>query len=592
MDRPATNDTILPFDGRHEAPRDLTGLTLGDFRVERLLGRGGMGEVYLGTQLSLNRPVALKVLLASFSANPTYLGRLKSEATAVAKLNHPNIVHIYMLGCVDDVHFIAMEYVEGINLRDYITKKGALELPLAFSVMKQTSQAIAAAGAVGLIHRDIKPENILLTRKGRVKVTDFGLCRDLATGAVHLTQSGITMGTPLYMSPEQAQGHEVDHRSDLYSLGVTFYHMLTGDPPFRGDTALAVALKQVREAPRSMLIHRPDLPQDLDRLVLKLIAKSPNDRYQSAIEMLADLAKLRESVPFGSAATVTETSQDLAQTEESPAPRGASGTARAKPSSLGARSTALDGFAGWGSLPLAGLARLSWPLVLALGVAFSLGGVVLGWTARRPALSAITADGRALAPGLWLEPRWKSIPQQASAQEQLRYALFQAAREDWGPAFMAVPGYFPQAHDQVSKAYTQLARVYYRRADLDALAALEAELSQWKDASGYDQELIHVVHVALKVRSATKMGKADFLEIAEGFRKLTRDDVPDMYDLALLELSLELCADATVAATQAEAEPALRQALHTFQTQIVRRLYRLELPKMNRAISRAALKKQ
>ena len=238
----------------------MTGVLLGDFQVEKLLGRGGMGEVYLATQVSLDRPVALKVLVPDFARNPTYLAGLKSEATAVAKLNHPNIVHVYMLGCIDEIHFIAMEYVQGTNLREYIVKKGALDLPLAYSMMKQTAQAIGAAGEIGLIHRDVKPENILMTKKGRVKVADFGLCRDQEGEDVHITQSGVTMGTPLYMSPEQAQGHPVDHRSDLYSLGVTFYHMLAGVAPFHADTALALALKQVREKPRSMLVHRPDLP--------------------------------------------------------------------------------------------------------------------------------------------------------------------------------------------------------------------------------------------------------------------------------------------------------------------------------------------
>ena len=140
------------------ADRDLTGVTLGDFRIEKLLGRGGMGEVYLATQLSLSRPVALKVLRPNLAANPTYLGRLRTEATAVAKLNHPNIVHVYTFGCVDQINFIAMEYVQGTNLKEYIIKKGALDLPLAFSIMRQTGQAIGAAGEVGLVHRDVKPE--------------------------------------------------------------------------------------------------------------------------------------------------------------------------------------------------------------------------------------------------------------------------------------------------------------------------------------------------------------------------------------------------------------------------------------------------
>ena len=164
--RPSIHDSLLPGEAGGPPGHDLTGVTLDDFRVEKLLGRGGMGEVYLATQVSLNRPVALKVLKPDFAANPTYLGRLKTEATAVAKLNHPNIVHVYTLGCVGDIHFIAMEYVQGTNLKDYITKKGALELPLAYSIMKQAGQAIGAAGEIGLIHRDVKPENILLTQEG------------------------------------------------------------------------------------------------------------------------------------------------------------------------------------------------------------------------------------------------------------------------------------------------------------------------------------------------------------------------------------------------------------------------------------------
>src|SRR5271156_8931 len=273
VDRRSSESMAWGNDGDSNSNRDLTGMTLGDFQVEKLLGQGGMGDVYLATQLSLNRPVALKVLRSNYASNPTYLARLRSEATAVAKLNHPNIVHVYTLGCVDQINFIAMEYVQGTNLREYFIKKGALDLPLAFSIMRQTGQAVGAAGEVGLVHRDIKPENILITKKGRVKVADFGLCRDQESGSAHLTQHGSTMGTPLYMSPEQAQGHVTDHRSDLYSMGVTFYHMLAGVPPFHAETPLALALKQVREMPRSMLIHRPDLPAELDQFVLKLMAK-------------------------------------------------------------------------------------------------------------------------------------------------------------------------------------------------------------------------------------------------------------------------------------------------------------------------------
>jgi len=585
IDRQTSEDRLWHVGGNHESPRDLTGVTLGDFHVERLLGRGGMGEVYLATQRSLNRPVALKVLLSDFSANPTYLGRLKSEATAVAKLNHPNIVHVYMLGCVDDINFIVMEYVQGTNLRDYIVKKGALDLPLAHSIMRQTGQAIGAAGAIGLIHRDVKPENILMTRKGRVKVADFGLCRDQEMGGVHHTKTGVTMGTPLYMSPEQAQGQAVDHRSDLYSLGVTFYHMLAGNPPFQGDTALAVALKQVRETPRSMLVHRPDLPVELDRLVLKLMAKSPRDRYQSADEMLADLAKLRDTILVGSTPTVADTSRG------SPSPAGESqasipyddpgaGTSpSAKAGLTGRHSSAFSGL-----FPSGGWVRLSWPWVVATSVACSLLGAIAGSFARQPDIMTIPTEPAAVLPGLWLEPRWTVVPRQNDAEDQLRYALLQAPREEWVAACIAVPGFFPHSHEPISQAYIQLARILYRRGDFESLTALESELTQWKAAKGHDQELVHVIRIAIK------LGKADFVEVVEGFRKLMHDDVPDMYDPAIVEMSLEICVDAMAEANRASTETMLRQELQQFQMQLMRQLYRIEVPKANRPLAAGALK--
>jgi len=418
-----------------------------------------------------------------------------------------------------------------------------------------------------------------------VKVADFGLCRDQETGGVHLTQSGVTMGTPLYMSPEQAQGHAVDHRSDLYSLGVTFYHMLAGEPPFRGDTALAVALKQVREAPRSMLIHRPDLPVELDRLVLKLMAKDPNDRYQSAGEMLADLVKLRDSLPIGSTATIVDTSQGLAaRAEESQGAAAGNGPGARRSPSPPAGSTDGGPSPGWGSFPAGGLARLSWTMVISTAVACLLCGAIAGWSARKPDVLAVPTEPAAHVPGLWLEPRWTTVPKQSGPEDQLRYALLQAQSEDWAPACIAVPGYFPHSHAQISQAYTQLARILYRRGDLDALVVLESELSQWKEAKGYDQELIQVVRIAIKLE------KADFAEVVKGFRKLTRDEVPDMYDPALVELSLEICVHAVNAAVRAGTESVLRQDLQQFQSHLVRQLYRIELPNSNRPLSRAAFK--
>ncbi|MBN9523653.1 serine/threonine protein kinase [bacterium] len=298
----APSNPTAPTDAAHTAaePADLTGRTLGGFQVVRRLGTGGMGQVYLARQLSLKRPVALKLLKADLTKNPTALKRFEAEAHAVAKLNHPNIVQVYEFGEHDGMRYMALEFVEGRNLREYLVRKGPPELPVALSMMRQVATALAKAHEQGLVHRDIKPENILVTRRVEVKVTDFGLSRFFAPGeALNLTQSGVTLGTPLYLSPEQAQGRAVDHRSDLYSFGVTCYHLLAGEVPFRGSTAVEVALKHVTDRPQPLADLRPDLPPDLCGMVHKLMAKDPADRYQSAREVLRDLAKVREGLSVG-----------------------------------------------------------------------------------------------------------------------------------------------------------------------------------------------------------------------------------------------------------------------------------------------------
>src|SRR5688572_20078172 len=184
---------------------DLTGRTLGDFHLIRKLGQGGMGQVYLARQTSLKRQVAVKILKSELAANETSLRRFQQEAEAVARINHANIVQVYFIGQADGLHYMALEYVEGKNLRDYLSRKGAPDLPIALNIMRQVALALQRASELGFVHRDIKPENILLTRKGEVKVADFGLSRCFAPDAqpLNITQSGVTMGTPLYMSPEQ-----------------------------------------------------------------------------------------------------------------------------------------------------------------------------------------------------------------------------------------------------------------------------------------------------------------------------------------------------------------------------------------------------
>ncbi len=538
--------------------RDLTGATLGDFQVEKLLGRGGMGEVYLANQRSLNRPVALKVLHSAQANSPTYLERLRTEATAVAKLNHPNIVHVYTLDKIGDVQFIAMEYVQGTNLKDYLNKKGPLDLPLALSVMRQTAQAIGAAGELGLIHRDVKPENILITRKGRVKVADFGLCRDGDRAAGALTQPGVAMGTPLYMSPEQSQGHAVDHRSDLYSMGVTFYNLLTGEPPFPGDSPLAIALKHIREAPRSMLVLRPDLPPELDRIVLKLLAKSPADRYQSAGEMLVDLARLREQAPTVATAEPVRASRGSAAAPETEPPLESTTSSQAQfATTSGTRASLATG-------PQfhPGLAVLITLAALALGGA-------AGYSARVPDVTTLAAPDSPM-PGLWLEPGWSQVPKQPTPQQQYRHAQLLAPREDWAAAWFAVPGYHGHSRELVSKAYTQLVRMYYRRHDLAALEALEAELSHWKNAQRRDQELVEILQIAIKSR------KDDVEGVVEGLKNVTRDEASAILDPSLLELALEICMDLNSALGQGSRAIA-REPLAQCQRILLRRLYRIEV---------------
>jgi serine/threonine protein kinase len=277
---------------------DLSGRTLAGFTLLRRLGQGGMGQVYLAEQLSLKRKVALKLLRPELASSKEALERFQREALAVAQATHANIVQVYDVGQADGMPYMALEYVDGRNLKEYISKKGPPELLVAISIMRQVASALQRAGELGIVHRDIKPENILLTRKGEVKVADFGLARCLAQEGEggNLTQPGLTMGTPLYMSPEQVENKELDARSDIYSFGVTCYHMLAGQPPFRGPTAFDVVLQHVKKPPQPLAELRPDLPELLCAIVHKMLAKDPAQRYQTAKDLLRDVVRLRESL--------------------------------------------------------------------------------------------------------------------------------------------------------------------------------------------------------------------------------------------------------------------------------------------------------
>jgi serine/threonine-protein kinase len=287
---PAVADSTQPRPGMAPPDVDFSGRQLGDYRLLRRLGRGGMAEVYLAEQLSLKRQVALKVLRADLAENEDYVRRFHNEAQAAAALVHANIVQIHEVGEIEGVHFIAQEYVQGKNLREYLDRHGAADVRLALHVARQVAAALLRAAQQGIVHRDIKPENVLLSASGEAKVADFGLAHVLRDGEqLNLTQVGVTMGTPLYMSPEQAEGKPLDHRSDLYSLGVTLYHALAGQPPFRGESALALAVQHLKSAPEPLASRRPDLPEGLCRIVHRLLEKDPAKRYESARELLRDL---------------------------------------------------------------------------------------------------------------------------------------------------------------------------------------------------------------------------------------------------------------------------------------------------------------
>ncbi|HZZ81390.1 MAG TPA: protein kinase [Gemmataceae bacterium] len=291
---------------------DYIGATIGDFRLLRKLGQGGMGQVFLAEQISLKRNVAIKMLRDDIANNAVSLARFQAEATTIAKLNHPNVVQAYLVGEHEGRWYLAMEYVEGVSLREYMERNAPLDVRLVLSIMRQVASALDRAGELGIVHRDIKPENILITRKALAKVADFGLARCLdAEERIDLTRAGAAVGTPLYMSPEQIEGKELDGRSDIYSFGVTCYQMLSGTLPFTGMTAFEVATKHVREVPPDLLTMRTGLPAPLCAVVHKMLAKNPAERHATARELVQDVARVKQAIVGGTQTiTITDTPAD------------------------------------------------------------------------------------------------------------------------------------------------------------------------------------------------------------------------------------------------------------------------------------------
>jgi serine/threonine protein kinase len=268
---------------------------LGRYEVGRLLGAGGMAEVYEGLDRLLARRIAIKVLLAQYAHDPAFLARFRREAQAAASLSHPNIVGVFDTGCEGDTWFIVMEYVDGRTLKDVIRAEGPLYWSRAAEVAGDVAGALAVAHARGIVHRDVKPGNVMLTTDGKVKVMDFGIAR--ASAVPSITQTSAVVGTAQYIAPEQAQGLEVDPRTDVYALGCCLYEMLTGQVPFTGPTPVAIAYRHVREDPTPPRALNPDVPVSLERVCLKAMAKSPEDRYQTAVDFQQDLERVRVGDP-------------------------------------------------------------------------------------------------------------------------------------------------------------------------------------------------------------------------------------------------------------------------------------------------------
>jgi len=278
-------------------PEELVDRMIGEFRLLRRLGAGGMAEVYLAEQPSLGRVVAVKILqpdrIAGF--DHSIVERFEREAKAAGGLNHSNIVQVYQTGEDRGIHFIVQEYIQGNNLAQQIRRVGPPELVQGLHWMQQIAEALHAANEAGIVHRDIKPENIMLTRELSAKVTDFGLAQlNQQEDQKNLTQTGTAMGTPLYMSPEQIRGNKVDHRSDQYSFGVTCYHMFAGRPPFSSGNSVTVAVQHLQDVPPPLSHHRADLPQEVCEAIHRMLAKNPNDRYQSTNELLTVIASLQK----------------------------------------------------------------------------------------------------------------------------------------------------------------------------------------------------------------------------------------------------------------------------------------------------------
>ncbi|MDY4693309.1 MAG: Stk1 family PASTA domain-containing Ser/Thr kinase [Blautia sp.] len=263
-----------------------TGMIIAErYEILEKIGTGGMADVYKAKDHKLNRFVAVKVLKSEFREDTTFIKKFRSEAQAAAVLTHPNIVNVFDVGDDEGVYYIVMELIEGITLKEYISKKGKLSIKEATSIAIQVSMGLEAAHSHGIVHRDVKPQNIIISMDGKVKVTDFGIARAASSNTI----SSNVMGSVHYSSPEQVRGGYSDEKSDIYSLGITLYEMVTGRVPFDGDTTVAIAIKHLQEEMVPPSVYTPELPHSLEQIILKCTQKSVDRRYQNMEDVIADL---------------------------------------------------------------------------------------------------------------------------------------------------------------------------------------------------------------------------------------------------------------------------------------------------------------
>ncbi len=434
---------------------DLSGREIGGYRLLRQLGQGAMAEVYLAEQLSLQRQVAVKVLRSTLANDATYVRRFDQEARAAAQLVNANIVQIYEVGRVEGVHFIAQEYVQGSNLAELLARRGPPTVERTLAILRQVAAALDKAAQQGIVHRDIKPENIMLASSGEVKVADFGLARLFSQdqAATNLTQIGVTMGTPLYMSPEQVEGKPLDPRSDIYSLGVTAYQMLAGEPPFRAETALAIAVQHLKSQPSRLENVRPDLPDAVCRIVHKMLAKDPNERYASPRELLRELRAVSvELYPDSAGEAYAEPEDDeVAETVE------------ARRHATERLATAMKTTA----MPALRRRQMWTGWAVAAAICFAV-GVGLAFAFRpRPLVTSEVVE--------------EQVPRYDSAAQQYLFAMMLNDEAAW----RSVGQYFPESDDYVRRAKQGLARLYLQ--DLDFERALPI-FDEFADMSNVEQE--------------------------------------------------------------------------------------------------------